>query len=255
MKYHIKIDINDDSGECQIDLTEDELLQEYIRPYLANEQILIKGRSISTSNIYRIKITESEDSIRELVRKIEKQDQYDSDPFSNLKSSATWRAIDEYKDVTTNFLKSSKISNLSKLNALELPVKNKTVYINKARLNELNNIKNSNYDFNKLIQLCNEVNISWQIGNYFSVIALVRTILHHVAPIFGYNDFAQIANNYSGGPSFKKSMQHLLNSSKNIADNHLHSQIKKNDALPNETQVDYKNDLDFLLMEIVKLTK
>ena len=255
MKYHIKIDLKDDSGECRIDLTEDELLQEYIRPYLANEQILIKGRSISTSSIYRIKITESEDSIGDLVRTVERQDQYDSDPFSIFKDSAAWRAIDGFKEVTTNFLKSSKMSNLSKLNTLALPVKNKTDYINKDRLNELSNIKNSNYDFNKLIQLCNELNISWQIGNYFSVVALVRTILNHVPPIFRYNEFAQIANNYSGGSSFKKSMQHLLNSSKNIADNHLHSQIKKNDALPNETQVDYKNDLDFLLMEIVRLTK
>ena len=136
-----------------------------------------------------------------------------------------------------------------------VPIKNKTDYVNKQRINELSNIKNPDYDFIKLIQLCKEINIAWQIGNYFTVVALVRTIIHHIAPIFGFSDFTQKASNYSGGPSFKKLMQNLLNSTKNIADSHLHSQIKKKDTLPNDTQVDFKNDLDFLLMEIVRLTK
>lgn len=255
MNYHIRIELKDSSDECRIDLSEDELLNEYIRPYLTNGQIMINGRSVKLSDIYRIKIVESTDSIQQLVKKIEIQDQYDNDPLSVLKPTAEWRAIDELNEVTDKYLKSSMISNLSITNTVVFPVKNKTDYINKQRINELLNIKNPDYDFVKLIQLCNELNIAWQIGNYFTVIALVRTILHHISPIFGYTDFAQVASNYAGGPSFKKSMQNLLNSSKSIADNHLHSQIKKKDALPNETQVDYKNDLDFLLMEIVKFTK
>ncbi len=255
MKYHIQIDLKDNSAECRIDMDEPELLDEYIRPYLRQEKIMIKGRSIPSSNIYRLKISESENSIEPIVENIILQDKYDRDPYSIFNSSPEWRAIDTCKEVTDKFLKSSKTANLTNSNTITLPIINKSVYVNNQRIGELSKITNSNFDFVKLIQLCNEINIAWQLGNYFSVIALLRTTLHHISPIFGFKDFAQVASNYSGGQSFKKSMQHLLNSSKNIADNHLHSQIKNKDSLPNDTQVDYRNDLDFLLMEIINITK
>ena len=84
-----------------------------------------------------------------------------------------------------------------------------------------------------------------------------RTILHHVPPIFGLKCFDEIANNY-GGPkdhkSFKKNMTHLNESLKNIADSYLHLQIRKKEVLPTENQIDFKQDMDVLLGEIIRIS-
>ena len=50
-------------------------------------------------------------------------------------------------------------------------------------------------------------------------------------------------------------MQILSNSLRKIADNYLHTQIRKNEVLPNSTQIDYSNDVDLLLSEIIRLLK
>lgn len=50
-------------------------------------------------------------------------------------------------------------------------------------------------------------------------------------------------------------MDHLQKSSRKIADSHLHIMIRKKEVLPNATQVDFKNDLDRLLGEIVRILK
>jgi hypothetical protein len=50
-------------------------------------------------------------------------------------------------------------------------------------------------------------------------------------------------------------MQRLDESSRRIADQHLHCQIRKTEVLPNKTQVDFRNDIDFLLAEVARLLK
>jgi len=79
-------------------------------------------------------------------------------------------------------------------------------------------------------------------------------MLDHIPPIFQYNKFSEVANNYGkGGKSFKESMERLENSSRKIADGYLHSQIRSKEILPNDTQVNYSNDIDLLLSEIIRL--
>jgi len=129
---------------------------------------------------------------------------------------------------------------------------NPTEYINSGRINELRAINNVNFDLAKLIRICEELNDNWQNGNYYSVIALVRTILNHCSTALGHSSFEQVANNYNGGQSFKKIAKNLFESAKNIADSHLHHQMQKNDPLPNETQVDFRTNIDFLLAELIK---
>ena len=48
-------------------------------------------------------------------------------------------------------------------------------------------------------------------------------------------------------------MIHLDTSSRKIANAHLHTQIRKKEILPNQTQVDFSNDIDVLLSEIVRI--
>ena len=127
-------------------------------------------------------------------------------------------------------------------------------YIHENRLDELRGVESDDFDLSKLIRFCEELNSAYQNKNYLSVAMLVRAILDQVPPIFGFKAFVEVANNY-GGKSLKKSFQNLQNSSRNIADAHLHEPIRSRESLPNETQIDFRNDLDVLLGEIVRILK
>jgi hypothetical protein len=127
-------------------------------------------------------------------------------------------------------------------------------YVDSERLEQLRAIHSSEFDLSKLIRLCEELNLCNSNRCYLSLTMLTRAILDHTPPIFGYSSFKEVANNY-GSQSFKKSMAHLQNSLRNIADTHLHTPIRKKETLPNRTQVNFSNDLDILLAEIVRLMK
>ena len=129
------------------------------------------------------------------------------------------------------------------------------MYIDKTRIEELKSITKKDYDLNKIIRLLEEINVCYRNECYFGTILLVRATIDHVPPIFGFNKFSEVANNYKGSISFKASMQNLENSSRNIADQHIHCQIRKAEVLPNKTQVNFKNDMDVLLAEIVRKLK
>ena len=123
-----------------------------------------------------------------------------------------------------------------------------------SRLDELRALGSTQFDFSKLIRLCEEINTSYSDGCYFATAMLIRSLLDHVPPIFGKKNFDEVANNY-GGKSFKGTMQHLHNASRNVADGHLHQQIRKSETLPTAQQVNCGQQLDALLEEIVRITK
>ncbi len=128
-------------------------------------------------------------------------------------------------------------------------------FVDPSRLAELRSLKPASFDLTKLIRYCEELDLAYERNCLLTVPMLGRAILDHVAPIFGCKKFTEVANNYGGTSSFKKSMQHLDNSLRNIADSYLHVQIRKTEVLPNPTQVDFRPDLDVLLGEIVRLLK
>lgn len=135
----------------------------------------------------------------------------------------------------------------------ELPVAN-AQFIALSRLAELRATKSQHWDLTRLIKLCEELNTAFVNDCFMSVAMLVRAILDHVPPILGKQNFSEIASQY-GHSSFKKSMQNLQQSLRNIADAHLHLPIRKQEVLPTETQVDFHRDLDVLLAEIVRTLK
>jgi len=100
-------------------------------------------------------------------------------------------------------------------------------YVNLKRLTQLKSIKSSEYDLKKLIQLCEEINIAHQNNCYMTIGMILRAIIDHIPPIFKAKAFSEVASNYKGPKSFKKAMDHLNNSLRNIADSHLHIQIRK----------------------------
>ncbi len=128
-------------------------------------------------------------------------------------------------------------------------------YVNIGRINQLEAIDSPNFDLTKLIQLCKELNKAFSTECFLTCAVLPRAIIDHVPPIFECKNFAEVCNNYRGAKSFKASMKHLDQSSRKIADNFLHTKIRKQEVLPNNTQVDFSNDLDVLLAEIVRILR
>lgn len=72
------------------------------------------------------------------------------------------------------------------------------VLIAESRLDELRALKSSQFDFRKLIRLCEELNINSREECHFATAALTRALVDHVPPLFGKNNFSEVANNYVG---------------------------------------------------------
>lgn len=130
------------------------------------------------------------------------------------------------ENVTSAFLKDEEFGYESDVKDI---VKAADLYVNKRRLDELKDLKSNNFDLSKLIRICEELNSNWINENYFTVGLLVRTIINHVPPIFGatFTSFDQVVDNYSGGKSFKKNMEHLNESLRSIADGYTHFPVRK----------------------------
>jgi hypothetical protein len=124
-----------------------------------------------------------------------------------------------------------------------------------SRLAELRKLGPAQFDFKKLIRLCEEINAAYSGECYFATAMLTRELLDHVPPVFGKNTFSEVANNCSGGGrSFKETMHHLENAARKVADAHLHMPIRKSETLPTAQQVNFAPQLDVLLSEIVRIT-
>jgi hypothetical protein len=128
-------------------------------------------------------------------------------------------------------------------------------FIDKNRIKELKAINSKDFDLIKLLKICDEINQNFANENYLSVAILTRALLDHIPPIMQCKIFPEVANNYAGTKSFREAMQHLENSSKKIADAHLHVKVRAKEVLPNKTQVNFANEVDVLLSEIVRLLK
>jgi hypothetical protein len=128
-------------------------------------------------------------------------------------------------------------------------------YVTPSRLLDLRNLPRRSLDPTRLIRLCEELNIAHASECHMATAMLVRGIVDHVAPVFGFKKFEEFANNYGGTASFKGSMLHLQGSLRKIADQHLHTPMRESESLPAAAQVDFRQDLDVLLQEVVRALK
>ena len=232
--------------EHRILLKSDTLQQEYLTPYERKLPIKIKGKLIPFKKICSIQISSTlllDDEI-ELFSKI------NNFTWNNLvKEERKFIAL--CKDETETLHKNPYL-----LEEKEI-FRNQYIYfVHPNRLQELKAIKSKTFDLSKLVRLCEELNNASANKNIFSSSLLVRSIIDHIPPIFEFKNFSSFANNYADGTkSFKKSMLNLDNSLRNIADNNIHSQVRKKEALPTISQTDFTPELDLLLSEIVRKLK
>lgn len=125
-------------------------------------------------------------------------------------------------------------------------------FVDNDRIKEIRELDSDKFDLTKLINLCQEINVSYTSNCFFSTGILTRVIIDHIPPIFGKATFLEVTNVY-GTRSFRDSMINLNKSSRKIADAFLHTKVRKKESLPNSTQIDFRSDLDVLLMEIVRI--
>lgn len=124
-------------------------------------------------------------------------------------------------------------------------------YVSLVRIGQLRGIASTEWDLCRLIRLCEELNAAFAGGNFLSVAMLLRAIADHVPPIFGARSFSEYTSSIVG-KSQKGSMEHLQGSLRHIADRILHDQVRKKESLPTNSQVDFRQDLDVLLGEVVR---
>jgi hypothetical protein len=127
------------------------------------------------------------------------------------------------------------------------------VYVDEARIADLRRLETTAFDLRKLVAFCEELNQCYRSQCYHAVAALTRGVIDHVPPIFGYRTFAEVVNNYSGTRSFKDCVRRLDEAGRRIADAHLHTAIRASEVLPTRVQVNFSNEVDVLLGEIVRL--
>ena len=102
-----------------------------------------------------------------------------------------------------------------------------------SRIVELRTLTSVDFDFRKHVRLCEEMQLAYGQQCYYATTMLIRGLLDHVPPVFGFKTFNEVANNYAGGgKSFKEAMHHLENASRKIGDAHLHMPIRKSETLP-----------------------
>lgn len=125
-----------------------------------------------------------------------------------------------------------------------------------SRLVELRSLVSPDFDFRKLVRLCEEINSAYSLQCHYATAMLIRGLLDHVPLVFGFKAFSKLANNYAGGgKSFKETMHHLENASRKVGDAHLHMPIRKSETLPTAQQVNCGQQLDVLLSEIVRIMR
>ena len=152
-------------------------------------------------------------------------------------------------------IKQQLLNLIPRIDDVSMPKTNLSEFVNKSRIEEIQKLSLTSFDLCRLLQLCKELNIAHKNQSYLSIGLLTRSLLDHIPPLFNCKNFDEVANNYSGTKSFKESMQNLQNSSRKIADSFLHTQIRNKEILPTFTQVDFTNDLDVLLGEIIRILK
>lgn len=230
-----------------------EKLSEFVENYSNGiTKLFLRGKSYFFNNIIEIKIFDN--SKNELLS------DYDVEWFEKQihKTESLGVEVDlsEYGTILTDEYIKGPWGYKKEKNTDIIRSNNKEIYVNPSRIEELKNIKNSKFDFLKLIRLCEELNNSFQYENYFATGMLFRAIIDHIPHVFGFKKFDEVANNYKSegkSKSFKESMEQLNKSMRKITDSLIHSQITKSEVLPNETQVDCKRELDVLLGEVVRV--
>jgi hypothetical protein len=233
--------------------TDDQIERHVIAHAIASWQFNLPGWQAGASDVLRLK--RSWPNLLRMIR---------------LREGADWTLAEAGDSAitvkpTAAFIRDQRQPAISKVRqAVEPPVQEAAaeppapapaifVYVDESRIADLRAIAAREFDLRKAITLCEELNQCYRAQCYYAVAALTRALIDHIPPVFGMRSFAEVVNNYAGPRSFKKSMKQLETAARTIADQHLHTQIRKSEVIPTRVQVDFSQVVDVLLGEIVRV--
>jgi hypothetical protein len=236
-----------------LDINEDNLFK-IIKTYnLGNDSVFIKGKKYYFNKLKEIQIYTFEHKMSILNNNL-LEHCVANGYCKHQPIVGEWipqQSLEKFgKNVTDNFINND-------FGYLKIQPKNDSLseyYIDPNRIIELESIKNNLFDFTKLVRLLKEINTAYKNNLFLSVPLLVRATIDHIPPVFDKQNFKDLCGSY-GNRSFKESMTHLEKSSRKIADSFLHTKIRNKESLPTKTQINFRNDLDVLLQEIVRINK
>lgn len=106
------------------------------------------------------------------------------------------------------------------------------------------------FDLSKIIRFCEELNSSFNAGNFLASALLLRALIKYVPPIFGHDAFKQVVSQVS--KSRRDLFKPLDEVARGGADLHTHGLIRHKEVLPTRNQLEpFKVNLEFLLQEIL----
>ncbi len=101
--FHVRISVaGETSDETKLDLTEEQLEQQFLAPYREGRPITVNGRVIELENLERIRIS-SPRSAREFIPQLQAEDQASSVVVFGG-PSYSWRAAGRAQEVTDQFI-------------------------------------------------------------------------------------------------------------------------------------------------------
>ena len=124
------------------------------------------------------------------------------------------------------------------------------LYVSQVRLDSLRSLRSPQFDLQRLVRLCEEINSSWRHNNLIAVAVLTRVLIDHVPPIFAHDNFAQVVG--SASRSAKSVFESLEQRSRKISDALIHQTIRKKETLPTRQMVNFSQNLDVLLAEAIR---
>ena len=138
----------------------------------------------------------------------------------------------------------------------ETPInRNENCLISKEMIDKFRLKQHPKLKYSRLVVLLGEINSSWNNGNYNAVALLIRTVMNHIPPVFGFKKFEEVANNPKFISSVKRALGTLQNSMKHLADIIAHEQISEKEPRSiSGVEVDCRQSLKLLLDEILRKT-
>ncbi|MDH6607323.1 hypothetical protein M2164_002958 [Streptomyces sp. SAI-208] len=125
-------------------------------------------------------------------------------------------------------------------------------YVSGKIVNDLKSIASSSkLNCEKLLNLISELNAAYSGGNAYSAHAMIRAIIDHIPPVFGFTKFSEVHNNWTWGRTDKNYMS-KLSDFRATADDVLHRQISNNADLIEMEDLPPRTWLNRLLQECVQ---
>lgn len=102
--FHVRFSVaGDRSDEVKLDLSDEQLAQQFLEPYREGRPITVNGRVIELSDLARIRIASSKHSAGDFIPLIQAEDRASSVAMIGG-PSYTWRAAARARDVTDQFI-------------------------------------------------------------------------------------------------------------------------------------------------------